>query len=155
MKKILFVCLGNICRSPLAEGVFLRLMEERKVQEQFEIDSAGMLNCHIGNLPDGRMRHHAKKRGYELVHHARQVTSSDFEEFDLIVGMDDCNIDALKELAPTLEDMKKIVRMTDFCKHSDIDHVPDPYYGGTGGFEQVIDIVEDACEGLISSIQDN
>ncbi|MDD4610209.1 MAG: low molecular weight phosphotyrosine protein phosphatase, partial [Bacteroidaceae bacterium] len=63
--------------------------------------------------------------------------------------------DALKELAPTLEDMKKIVRMTDFCKHSDIDHVPDPYYGGTGGFEQVIDIVEDACEGLISSIQDN
>jgi protein-tyrosine phosphatase len=150
--KILFVCLGNICRSPMAEGVMKRLVDSAGRTDEFFIDSAGMMAYHQGELPDSRMRAHAARRGYSLTHRSRPVTSDDFERFDLIVGMDDSNIAALQERAPSAADLKKICRMTDYCTlFTDADHVPDPYYGGASGFEYVIDLLEDACAGLLNS----
>lgn len=159
MKKILFVCLGNICRSPLAEGVMQSLLSKNKMEGKIEVDSAGIINYHEGELPDERMRKYASQRGYLLTHLSRPIKEEDFEYFDMIIGMDDRNIAALKDLAPTLEDVQKIYRMTDFCLFFNVDHVPDPYYGGIQGFEDVLDLVQDACQGLFNqlsvSIQDN
>ena len=160
-KKILFVCLGNICRSSSAEGVMRHLVEEAGREDEFVIDSAGILSYHQGELPDSRMRAHAARRGYNLTHLSRPVRTEDFYNFDLIIGMDDRNIEDLIERAPDLETEKKIRRMTDYCRVKMVDYVPDPYYGGAQGFENVLDILEDACAGLlesiraISSIQDN
>jgi protein-tyrosine phosphatase len=128
----------------------LHLIKEKGCSELFEIDSAGIIDYHQGELPDSRMRTHAMKRGYNLTHRARRITIDDFYNFDLILGMDDGNIDALQELAPTLETKNKISRMTDYCVNIIADHVPDPYYGGAGGFEYVLDILEDACNGILS-----
>lgn len=152
MKKIVFVCLGNICRSPLAQGVMEQLLQDSNRTQEVLLDSAGMLNYHEGELPDERMRLHASQRGYDLTHRSRPIQESDFGRFDLVIGMDDRNIDDLKRLAPTLEDVQKIHRMTDFCLTFDADHVPDPYYGGAEGFEYVIDLVEDACQGLLKHL---
>ncbi|MBP7210701.1 MAG: low molecular weight phosphotyrosine protein phosphatase, partial [Paludibacteraceae bacterium] len=113
--KILFVCLGNICRSPAAEGIMLHLIKEKGCSELFEIDSAGIIDYHQGELPDSRMRTHAIKRGYNLTHRARRITIDDFYNFDLILGMDNSNIDALRELAPTVETKNKISRVSDYC----------------------------------------
>lgn len=153
MKKILFVCLGNICRSSTAEGVMLKLLQERGLEKEIQIDSAGILAYHQGELPDSRMRAHAAKRGYNLVHRSRPVVTDDFEKFDLILGMDDRNIDDLREKAPSTDALKKIGRMTDYCQRMTVDHVPDPYYGGAEGFEYVLDILEDACEGLMKQLK--
>ena len=101
MKKILFVCLGNICRSSTAEGVMLHLIEEAGLEKEFVIDSAGILSYHQGELPDSRMRAHAARRGYQLVHRSRPVRTEDFYNFDLIIGMDDRNIEDLKDKAPS------------------------------------------------------
>lgn len=153
MKKILFVCLGNICRSSSAEGVMKRLIEEAGREDEFMIDSAGILSYHQGELPDSRMRAHAARRGYNLIHRSRPVHTEDFYNFDLIIGMDDRNIDDLKDRAPSIEEWNKIHRMTDYCKKfTHADHVPDPYYGGTEGFEYVLDVLEDACSGLLESL---
>ena len=152
MKKILFVCLGNICRSSTAEGVMLKLLKEAGLENEVIIDSAGILGYHKGELPDSRMRAHAAKRGYNLVHRSRPVVTDDFFEFDLILGMDDRNISDLYDKAPSPEACKKIGRMTDYCKHITTDHVPDPYYGGAEGFEYVLDILEDACSGLLDEL---
>lgn len=151
-KKILFVCLGNICRSPAAEGVMLRLLKEKNFEAEFEIDSAGILNYHAGELPDSRMRAHATRRGYNLVHRSRQVRTEDFYDFDLIIGMDDRNMDDLHDRAPSPQEWTKLHRMTDYCTKFQTDHVPDPYYGGSEGFEYVLDILEDACSGLLTSL---
>ena len=151
--KILFVCLGNICRSSSAEGMMRRLVEEAGRGEEFVIDSAGILSYHRGELPDSRMRAHAARRGYDLTHRSRPVCTDDFYRFDLIIGMDDCNIEDLKERAPSVAEWAKIHRMTDFCtKFAYADHVPDPYYGGAEGFEYVLDLLEDACAGLLLQI---
>ena len=151
--KILFVCLGNICRSSAAEGVMKQLVEREGRQEEFVIDSAGILSYHQGELPDPRMRSHAARRGYQLTHRSRPVSTDDFLEFDLIIGMDDRNLDDLRQLAPTLESEKKIYRMTDYCRHHpEADHVPDPYYGGSAGFDLVLDLLEDACQGLLDTL---
>lgn len=153
MKKILFVCLGNICRSSSAEGVMKRLIEEVGREDEFMIDSAGILSYHQGELPDSRMRAHAARRGYNLIHRSRPVHTEDFYNFDLIIGMDDRNIDDLKDRAPSIEEWRKIHRMTDYCKKiTHADHVPDPYYGGAEGFEYVLDVLEDACSGLLESL---
>ncbi|MDR0961794.1 MAG: low molecular weight phosphotyrosine protein phosphatase [Mediterranea sp.] len=153
-RKILFVCLGNICRSPMAEGVMLRLLREAHLENQFTVDSAGMHSYHQGELPDARMRSHAARRGYSLTHRSRPVRAADFERFDLIIGMDDSNIAALKERAASLEEVAKIRRMTDYCTlYTDADYVPDPYYGGASGFEYVINLLEDACAGLLEEIR--
>lgn len=153
MKKILFVCLGNICRSPMAEGVMLRLVKEAGLEKEFEIDSAGVMGYHEGELADPRMRSHAACRGYKLVHRSRPVRTEDFYNFDLIIGMDDQNISDLQERAPSPEEEKKIYRMTDYCVNMYADHVPDPYYGGASGFEFVIDLLEDACAGLLDQLR--
>ena len=151
--KILFVCLGNICRSSSAEGVMRHLVEEAGVADRFVIDSAGILSYHQGELPDPRMRAHAIRRGYDLTHRSRPVRTGDFYDFDLIVGMDDRNIEDLKERAPSVEAERKICRMTDFCtRYTQADHVPDPYYGGAEGFEYVLDLLEDACVGLLRKL---
>ncbi len=153
MKKILFVCLGNICRSSSAEGVMKHLIEEAGRADEFLIDSAGILSYHQGELPDSRMRTHAARRGYNLTHLSRPVRTEDFYNFDLIIGMDDRNIDDLKDRAPSTAEWSKIHRMTEYCtKFTHADHVPDPYYGGSEGFEYVLDILEDACAGLLQSI---
>lgn len=115
MKRILFVCLGNICRSSTAEGVMLHLIREAGLEDQFMIDSAGILAYHQGELPDSRMRAHAARRGYELVHRSRPVRTEDFYDFDLIIGMDDRNIDDLREKAPSPAEWEKIHRMTEYC----------------------------------------
>ncbi len=149
---ILFVCLGNICRSPAAQGIAEDIVDKKGIAKQFTFDSAGLYGGHAGELPDRRMRIHAFQRGYNLTHHSRPVRTSDFENFDLIIGMDDSNISRLKAMARTPKEESKIVRMTDFSRnHPGSDHVPDPYYDGAEGFENVLDLLEDACEGLIDS----
>jgi len=152
-KKILFVCLGNICRSPAAEGIMKHKIEEHNLAHLFHIDSAGTHGYHQGELPDSRMRTHAAKRGYNLNSYSRPVKEEDFFEFDYIIGMDDDNIHNLRTKAPDEASRQKIHLMTEFCKQIDADHVPDPYYGGSQGFEHVLDILEDACQNLVLKIK--
>ena len=152
--KILFVCLGNICRSPAAEGVFLEILRENQALERYTVDSAGTGGYHIGELPDSRMRIHARQRGLELVHHCRQVTTEDFEEFDLIIGMDSMNLTNLRRKAPSVEAARKIHGMAEFFSPgARYDHVPDPYYEGAEGFELVLDLLQDACLNLYNSLE--
>lgn len=151
--RILFVCLGNICRSPAAEGIMLAETKRNPCGIKWEIDSAGTSRYHIGSLPDNRMRVHARRRGYELTHHARQVTADDFRHFDLIIGMDSSNIADLRRIAPDPESEKKILPMSQFFTMATrYDHVPDPYYEGAEGFELVLDLLEDACHNLRTHI---
>ena len=151
--SVLFVCLGNICRSPAAQAVMQHMVDERGLTDRFYIDSAGIGGWHIGDLPDKRMRVHARPRGYELTHRARKVRSADFEDFDLIVGMDASNVDDLCNLAMTLEQQDKVVMMGDYIRqYPNYDHVPDPYYEGSEGFELVLDLLEDACDNLLDRI---
>ena len=147
------VCLGNICRSPAAQGVMQRLIDERNLSDLFYVDSAGTYGGHAGDLPDYRMRSHAAKRGYNLTHRARRVTSADFEEFDYIVAMDDGNRRTLMQMAATVEESRKIVMMGKYIRRfPHYDYVPDPYYEGAEGFELVLDLLEDACESLLDDI---
>ncbi len=151
--KILFVCLGNICRSPAAEGVMKHIIKGRHHQDRFYIDSAGTYGGHSGELPDPRMRRAAARRGYLLDHHAQRFRSSMFEQFDLIVAMDDNNYYDLQEMAPSANDEEKIVRMADYCRHYTASYIPDPYYEGADGFEHVLNLLEDACEGLLQEVE--
>ena len=148
MTSILFVCLGNICRSPMAEGIFFKILEREDQKADFEIDSAGLLDYHQGDLPDSRMRFHASERGYLLTHRSRPVTKTDLEYFDMIIGMDNQNIIGLEQLTTSKLQLSKIHLMTDYCKKKNVTEIPDPYYSGDKGFEYVIDLLEDACEGL-------
>ena len=151
--KLLFVCLGNICRSPAAEGVMLRLIDEHNLADLISVDSAGTYGGHAGSLPDNRMRIHARRRGYELTHRSRRITGDDFVNFDLIVGMDSGNVYSLREMAASPEEARKIVPMGQFIRQfPHYDHVPDPYYEGSEGFELVLDLLEDACEALLDYI---
>lgn len=149
MIRILFVCLGNICRSCTAEEVMRTYVESAGLGGDIVVDSAGISGYHRGELPDARMRTHARRRGYELTHLSRPVVTEDFYDFDYVLGMDDANIAALHDKSPDAESNGKIGRMTDYCVRKVADHVPDPYYGGAQGFEEVLDILEDACEGLL------
>ncbi|MBR1882137.1 MAG: low molecular weight phosphotyrosine protein phosphatase [Muribaculaceae bacterium] len=152
--RILFVCLGNICRSPAAQGVMQRLVDERGLTDQFEIDSAGTSGYHDGDLPDRRMRVHARPRGYELTHRSRRVEGCDFEHFDLIVAMDSANAADLRRMAATVDEARKIVMMGDYIRlqRNHYDYVPDPYYEGSEGFELVLDLLEDACDNLLTQL---
>lgn len=152
--KILFVCLGNICRSPAAQGVMEHLVAERGIDNDFIIDSAGTYGGHAGDLPDRRMRTHALRRGYNLTHRSRRITGSDFENFDMIVAMDNGNISTLRNMAATIEEEQKIIPMAKFLKlHPHNDHIPDPYYEGSEGFELVLDLLEDGCLNLLESLR--
>lgn len=155
MKKVLFVCLGNICRSPAAEEIMRKLVEDAGLEDSFVLDSAGLIDYHEGEPADGRMHAHAARRGYRLTHLSRPIKYDDFFDFDVIVGMDDRNISKLRAMAPGLEEEQKVVRMTDYCRLKVVDHVPDPYYGGASGFENVLDILEDACAGLLDALRES
>lgn len=163
--RILFVCLGNICRSPAGEAVMTATVDRLGSSGLWEIDSAGTGNYHTGDLADPRMRSHAARRGIRLLHRARQVSSSDLEYFDIIIAMDDSNLRDLRAISPTIETDRKIVPMADFFPGgklapagspcggitglldpiSGYDHVPDPYYSGAEGFELVLDMLETGC----------
>jgi protein-tyrosine phosphatase len=153
MKRILFVCLGNICRSPGAEAVFTHLVEMKGLKDEFIIDSAGLGAWHVGEKADYRMRQFGQKRGYHLTSIARAFEPGDFDQFDMIIGMDAQNIRDLKSRARNNQDKQKIYAMTDFCSNRNYHSVPDPYFGGDAGFDLVLDILEDACEGLLKKIQ--
>ena len=156
VKKILFVCLGNICRSPAAEGIFNQKIKERDLENFFVVDSAGTGSWHVGNLPDQRMRTTALLRGIELTSRARQIEENDLYEFDHILVMDKDNLEAVKSLSK--DEMNpvnsKIKLILSFSKKSQLDEVPDPYYGGQNGFEKVLDLLNDAIDGLIDSLMD-
>lgn len=164
--KILFVCLGNICRSPAAEAVMLATVDQLNQSSLWDIDSAGTGDYHIGDLADPRMRQHAGKRGIKLLHRARQVGVNDFYDFDLIVGMDNSNLRNLRAISPSVDTDAKIVAMADFLpggrlaendtheadsilgQFDGYDHVPDPYYSGSEGFELVLDMLEIGCRNI-------
>ncbi|PON47502.1 Protein-tyrosine phosphatase, low molecular weight [Trema orientale] len=158
--SVLFVCLGNICRSPAAEGVFTDLVKKRGLDSNFKIDSAGTINYHEGNQSDPRMRAASKRRGIEITSISRPIRPSDFRDFDLILAMDKQNREDILEAfnrwkfrEPLPEDAyKKVKLMCSYCKRHEETEVPDPYYGGQQGFEKVLDLLEDACESLLDSI---
>jgi protein-tyrosine phosphatase len=153
--KVLFVCLGNICRSPSAEAVFKHLVEEKGESKNYFIDSAGTAAYHAGERADARMRNHAKKRGIELTSIARKFIPEDFSRFDYIIAMDQENLHDLKRQARNDEDLKKLHLMTDFSKKYNYNHIPDPYYGGDEGFELVLDLLDDASKGFYESLNKN
>ena len=140
--RVLFVCLGNICRSPSAEGVFRHYVIEQGAAEDYEIDSAGLIAVHEGELPDGRMRAHAARRGYTLDSRSRPISYEDFFHYDYIIGMDEQNRERLLALAPTVELQEKVSLLPEWSERPARDHVPDPYYGGAEGFEHVLDLLE-------------
>ena len=154
MRRVLFVCLGNICRSPAAEGVFRKMVQDQSLTDKIEIDSAGTSAVHAGEAADSRMREHASKRGYQLDSISRQfLGEQDFNTFDYIVVMDESNYGNV--LATDTQDIfsAKVSKLTDYCHNQSKDHVPDPYYGGAKGFEEVMDIVEDGCRGLLERVK--
>jgi len=150
--RILFVCLGNICRSPMAEGVFRRTAEEAGLAHLFEIDSAGMGDWHAGQAPDQRAQEAAHARGVDIsAQSARKIELEDFDSFDLVVAMDGSNIADLEEIAPHAG-RRKIRRFLDYAPHVDAQDVPDPYYGGRQGFDHALDLIEAAADGLLTDL---
>ena len=154
-QRLLFVCLGNICRSPAAEGVFLHLIAREGLEDRFVVDSAGTGGWHVGNPADRRMRAAAERRGIHLPSRARQIELADFTSFDRILTMDDDNLRNVRSLARELGDRPGLARiepMTSHCRRLSAREVPDPYYGGEQGFEDVLDLLEDACGGLLETL---
>ena len=156
VKKILFVCLGNICRSPAAEGIFKKKIKDRELENLFVVDSAGTGGWHVGNLADQRMREAALSRGIELTSRSRKIDHNDLYEFDHILVMDKDNLNAVKSLIKdnTYPINSKIKLILSYSKKSQLDEVPDPYYGGQNGFENVLDLLDDAIDELIDSLID-
>jgi len=153
--KVLFVCLGNICRSPAAQGIFESLVEKNNLKDKIYIDSCGTSDHHAGQRPDPRMREHALKRGHQLTHLARGFEfPKDFIHFDYILTMDRSNYQDLRSFSNSEKYHSKISPITNFCKKHSHSFVPDPYYGGSSGFETVLDLLEDACENLLMEIRE-
>ena len=151
--RVLFVCLGNICRSPAAEGVFLHLLKQRGLESSFTVDSAGTGGWHVGKPADTRMKLAAQRRGVQLLSRARQVEMADLFNFDHILTMDHDNLLALRELSKDKLIRAKIEPLMAYGQHSAPSEVPDPYYGGSEGFEHVLDLIEEACGELLSRLQ--
>ncbi|KZX82324.1 protein-tyrosine-phosphatase [Oleiphilus sp. HI0009] len=150
--KVLFVCLGNICRSPTAHGVFEEKVRERGLASQVYTDSCGTGAWHVGESPDPRASQHAAKRGYDLSHlRARQVSPDDFDTFDYVLAMDNANLKDLQSIIPAGARTQPVLFLS-YGAFSE-QEVPDPYYGGEQGFEHVLDLVESACDGLLDEIQ--
>lgn len=153
--RILFVCLGNICRSPAAQGILQACINKHGDTDAWIIDSAGTGGWHVGDLPDNRMRIHAQWRGYTLDHICRQVRDVDFDNFDILIGMDANNVAKLKHMAPTIEAQDKVVPMIAFVQMpTRQDCIPDPYYDGDDGFENVLTLLEDGCTNLAKIIRE-
>ena len=146
--KICFVCMGNICRSPTAEGVMRHLVREAGLDGTIALDSAGTGDWHAGELPDPRSREAAARRGYLLEHRARLFTAADLDRFDLILAMDRENLTVLRRRAPAAAH-GRLRLFLEFAPQKRLEDVPDPYYGGPNGFEEVLDLVEDAARGLL------
>jgi protein-tyrosine phosphatase len=152
--KILFVCLGNICRSPTAEVVFREIVAREAPDLRLEIDSAGTAAYHIGSPPDSRTRQAALRRGYDMsAQRARVIESQDFGRFDLILAMDRQNFETLRQRAPATA-KPRIRLFLEFAPETDTTEVPDPYYGGPNGFEEVLDLVEAAARGLLQHVRE-
>lgn len=152
--RICFVCMGNICRSPTAEGVMRALAHQAGLADRLVIDSAGTGSWHVGELPDPRSRAAAKKRGYDLVHRARRFTANDFERFDLVIAMDRDNYNNLQRLARGRTHVPPIRLLRSFDATAEEGaEVPDPYAGDEDGFEEVLDICERACRGLLEHVR--
>lgn len=151
--RLLFVCLGNICRSPAAEGVMRSLIEAEELTDRVVIRSAGTGGWHAGKLPDQRMRTAAQNRGYDLSSRARQVTENDLSDYDLVLVMDQQNLRDLRAFDRTSQFGSKIRLFCEFCTDHQESEVPDPYYGGEQGFELVLDLLEDGCRGVLAHIR--
>ena len=156
MKQLLFVCLGNICRSPAAEAIMNKMLKDAGLEKEVICDSAGTANYHVGDLADSRMRQKAKERGYDIQSRGRQFDpEKDFEDFDYIFTMDASNYENVLKTAKNQNQKNRVHLFTKFCQKHSIENVPDPYYGGEDGFSQVIDILEDACFFVLKQIQEN
>lgn len=154
--RILFICLGNICRSPAAEGIMKALVERNGLTQKFLIDSAGTGGWHVGQLPDPRMRKLGTRHGYTFNSRARQFSHEDFSHFDLIVVMDGENYSSVISRAHTEQERAKVVCMADYLTyHPHQATIPDPYYGGEPDFEQVIELLEEACQELLARLTHN
>jgi protein-tyrosine phosphatase len=151
-KKILFVCLGNICRSPLAEAIFKHKLKKRGIEHQFEVDSCGTANYHIGDAPDSRSIANARKNGVTIDHIGRQLQARDLDHYDLILAMDKSNLTNIFRLQTEEGHLEKIKLMREFDPLQNGEEVPDPYYGGEGGFQQVFDILDRSTETLIENL---
>lgn len=152
-QRLLFICLGNICRSPAADGIMHHLVEARGLADDFYIDSAGIGSWHVGQLPDYRMRRCGERHGYVFDHRARQFSAADFDRFDLIAVMDHENFHDVARQARSAADRRKIIRMSDYLRHHPGQQtVPDPYYGDERDFEFAVELLEDACEGLLDEL---
>ncbi len=153
-KQILFVCLGNICRSPAAEGVFLNLIKKKGLEHKYFVDSAGTGGWHVGHKADARMIMAAEKRGINITSIARQISLDDLKIFDLILTMDNENLAAVNSLAREidLKLLKKIKPLLSYSSKTSLSEVPDPYYGKNNGFEVVLDLLEDSCQGLLEEL---
>ena len=150
--RLLFVCLGNICRSPMAEGAFRHVAAEQGVLDHFEINSAGLGSWHVGQAPDHRAQDAAGQRGIDISgQSARQVRGSDFTRFDLLLAMDGSNYDELAQLAPKGQ-RHKIRRFLDFAPHAGTKDVPDPFFGEADGFDRALDLIEEAARGLLAEL---
>ncbi len=154
-KKILFVCMGNICRSPAAEGIMKHFVEAQNLNNRIFVDSAGTIGYHAGEHADARMIEHASRRGYDLTSVSRKFNpDTDFDNFDYIITMDNDNYDDIRHLDRKKLYADKLYKMTDFSSSIKVSEVPDPYYSGPDGFERVLDILEDACKGLLKKVKD-
>lgn len=154
MIRILFVCLGNICRSPMAEGIFIKLLKEEGLTDQFVVESAGTGGWHTGELPDSRMRQTAQGHGIQLVSRARQVSAEDFSRFDYLIPMDSSNFRDLEAIAIGLENPHaQVIKMRYFDQEKVNGDVPDPYYGGQSGFEDVYNILNRSCTALLQYLK--
>ncbi len=147
--KLLFVCLGNICRSPAAEAIMNKFIEDRNMADHITCDSAGTSQHHAGHQADPRMRKHAKVKGYNITSISRAFETEDFNNFNWIITMDDSNYENVSSLAITEKDKKKILKMADFCMIKNCNFIPDPYYEGDQGFLNVITLLEDSCSQLL------
>lgn len=152
--RLLFVCLGNICRSPAADGVMQHFLKREGLEKNVTVDSAGMVNYHVGSLPDERMRRCAAKRGITLDHLGKHFIKELFAQFDLILVMDEANLRDVRQLDPSGESMAKVKLFAGFCTRHHLREVPDPYTGEESDFEFVLDLVEDGCTELVRRIKD-
>ena len=152
MRRILFICMGNICRSPCAEAVMQKIVEKNGMGKEIFCDSAGTIDYHKGQPADARMREHAIMRGYDLTSISRPFEKEDFKKFDFIITMDEDNFNQINFLDKEKKYTSKIRRMVDYCNSYEVKEIPDPYYGGIEGFENVLNLLEESCGELFKFV---